>query len=249
MPTDTKKQRMELKFEVKNHHQTKSDDGEFAEFEGYASTFGNVDSMEDVIEPGAFKECISKKPRLKMLWQHNWSSPIGSFMDMKEDSHGLFVKGRINLGTEKGREAYALLKAGDLDSMSIGYFVKGYDYNRETHIRTLKEIDLFEISLVSIPANEMALVSSVKSAIDESESVLEIESILRTQGGFSRKESKALISRIKELSADTKQRDADKSADENAKESQRDAGEDVGLKSLLEGIQSLAASIQKPTNN
>jgi len=146
-----------------------TDGGKFAFFEGYASTFGNIDRVDDVIMRGAFKRCLDKGKLIKMLWQHKFDTVIGQFPKLVEDESGLFVQGRINLGTEKGREGYALLKAGDINSMSIGYMIVDAEYNRDLDVRMLKELDLFEVSLVTEPANELALVTSVKGWITPDE--------------------------------------------------------------------------------
>tara|TARA_Y100000114_G_C11628768_1_gene263377 strand:- start:242 stop:724 length:483 start_codon:yes stop_codon:yes gene_type:complete len=125
-----------------------------------------------------------------MLFQHKTDEPIGVFEDIREDEKGLFVKGRLALGTQKGRETYELLKLGALDGMSIGFRAdpkkQGYNENKRG-VRTLKEVDLMEISLVTFPMNEEALVQSVKG---NSKNIREWEDILREVGGLSRTESK-----------------------------------------------------------
>ncbi len=142
--------------------------GEDGTIEGYASTFGGEpDSYGDVIAAGAFagslEEHATKKTAPKMLWQHDMRQPIGKWTELIEDDKGLFAKGRLNLEVQQAREAYALLKEGDIDGLSIGYRVKNYSVDEETHVWTLNEIDLREVSIVSIGANENATVTSVKA--------------------------------------------------------------------------------------
>lgn len=191
-----------VKFELDTKSMsTKSEDGlNFGFFSGYASVFGNVDETDDVCVKGCFRDTIAKDGKKRpLLWQHWMNDPIGSIIDMEEDDKGLFVMGRLNLGTEKGEEAYALLKAQDIDRMSIGYSVNEMDY--EGDLRFIKSVRLWEVSLVTIPANPLATVTQVKNmdAIRAAEKLSDIDDLLRTKG-FSRKEADALISRVKKFS-------------------------------------------------
>ena len=81
-------------------------------FSGYGSIFGNEDQGNDVVQKGAFTKSLNTRPasKVKMLFQHKTDEPIGVFEDIREDEKGLFVKGRLALGTQKGRETYELLK-------------------------------------------------------------------------------------------------------------------------------------------
>lgn len=161
--------------------------GEAGEIEGYGSTFWNVDSGGDRVASGAFAASIkAKMPR--MLWQHDPDKPIGKWVSAEEDNNGLRVKGRLALGTDQGRNAYELVKEGVLDSLSIGYrTIKSFN---EGNIRVLKELDLWEVSLVTFPANDAALITSVKSEL----TARDLERMLR-QSGFSRTEAKAITAR------------------------------------------------------
>lgn len=124
-------------------------------FEGVLSTYGNIDAVGDVCERGCFDISLATKgPRRPLLWQHDQTCPIGSFEAFSDDN-ALYVKGRFNLDVEKGREGFALLKAGDIDGLSIGYVAIDYEWDREG-IRHLKQVDLLEGSLVTFPANELA---------------------------------------------------------------------------------------------
>ncbi len=152
------------------------DDGSF---EGYASTFGNVDQGYDVVMPGAFARSLKDRPafRIKMLWQHNPSEPIGAWTEAKEDDKGLFVKGALLKDVQKGAEAYTLMKAGAIDSMSIGYRTLESEYTN-AGVRQLKELGLMEISLVTFPMNEQATVTTVKNDWNERD----LENVLREAG-------------------------------------------------------------------
>lgn len=139
-------------------------------FSGYASLFGGApDAQGDVVAPGAFARTLNEHKAAGtaplLLWQHDLSSPIGVWLDLHEDSAGLAVKGQLVLAASRGREAHALLKAGALDGLSIGYRVRAFD-RRPGGGRLLKDLDLIEISLVSLPAGARARVLDVKSAAD-----------------------------------------------------------------------------------
>ena len=176
-------------------------------FTGYGSIFGNEDQGSDIMQKGAFTKSLENRPapKVKMLYQHKTDEPIGVFEDMYEDEKGLFVKGRLAMGTQKGREAYELLKMGALDGMSIGFRAdpdkQGYNENKRG-TRTLKEVDLMEISLVTFPMNERALIENVKAS---HKNIREWEKILRDAGGLSRTEAKI---GAKALSESLSQRDA-----------------------------------------
>lgn len=141
---------------------------------GYASTFENMDRAEDVISQGAFDKTIlafknSGRP-VRMLWQHNSSELIGGYPadKMYIDEKGLFVVGEINLQTQRGREAYALAKQGVLSDFSIGFKINDFDIEKEEDnkiVRIIKELELFEISLVGEPMNPQAMFTEVKSVV------------------------------------------------------------------------------------
>ncbi|MFP5434508.1 MAG: HK97 family phage prohead protease, partial [Alphaproteobacteria bacterium] len=158
-------------------------------FTGYGSIFGNLDSYGEVVEAGAFAKSLSRlakeKAVLPMLWQHDPSQPIGVWEDLVEDAKGLKGTGRIVLETAKGAEAYALLKAGAIRGLSIGY--REIKVEPDGNNRRLKELDLREISVVTFPANRRAQVGTVKSILDVGAlpTVREFEEFLR-DAGFSK---------------------------------------------------------------
>lgn len=139
------------------------------EFEGYGSTFGGEpDAYGDVIATGAYADSLAaykaKGTKPKLFWQHDADQPIGKYLDAREDGRGLFVRGKLNMDVQRGREAHALLKAGDIDGLSIGYRIKEYSVDTESGVWTLEKLDLVEVSIVSVGANENAVVQSVKAA-------------------------------------------------------------------------------------
>lgn len=171
-----------------------SDDGLFS---GYGSVFGVVDSYKEVVTPGAFAESLQgRMPAL--LWQHRSGEPIGVYTSVKEDNVGLYVEGKLALKTARGAEAYELLKMGALNGLSIGFITREDSYDKVSGIRTLKKVDLWEVSLVTFPANDASRVSNVKG-IEQINSLSDAEAYLRDAGGLSRREALAIVSRIKSL--------------------------------------------------
>lgn len=130
-------------------------------FEGYASVFNKVDSQGDVISPGAFKNLEASE--IKILWQHNPEYPIGRVLEIYEDKYGLCLKAQLILSVKKAAEAYDLIKTGSIKGLSIGYKIIDSEVNNQKNIRILKEIELWEISVVTYPANMHAKVYDVKN--------------------------------------------------------------------------------------
>ncbi|MDR3285073.1 MAG: HK97 family phage prohead protease [Holosporales bacterium] len=132
--------------------------------EGYASVFGNVDYQQESIAKGAFRKSLEKYTSSgevpKMLWQHDQRSPIGIWDEIYEDNYGLFARGHILLDIQKGRDAYSLLKSKAVDGLSIGFQVK--QSHKESGVKVLDEVELFEISLVTFTANPAAKVTLCK---------------------------------------------------------------------------------------
>lgn len=174
-------------------------DGEAGIFEGYASVFNGVDSYGDMILPGAYANTLANRQRpIQLRWNH-FGPVIGKWMHAEEDDKGLRVRGQIVLGHSVGSDAYALMKAGAVTGLSIGYRIPSGGSEKDGRIRKLKRIDLVEISVVENPADPGAQIGDVKSALDECRSLKEIESLLRDAAGFSRADACALVSRVKAL--------------------------------------------------
>lgn len=147
-------------------------EGDDRTVEGWASTFGNEDSGRDIILPGAFTKSLSGRMP-KMLWQHDTGELIGVWDAAKETEKGLYVKGRF-ADTPRGNEAYTLAKMGALDSMSIGYSTIEATYDYDTGVRTLKELELWEVSLVTFPMNEQATITGVKAALEDIDNAVDL---------------------------------------------------------------------------
>ena len=134
-----------------------------AEISGYASLFGDVDQGGDVVEAGAYaaslKAVQAAGRSIKMLWQHDPTQPIGIWDEVREDAKGLWVKGRILSEVAKGREAAALIAAGAIDGLSIGYRTVKTTKNTKGQ-RLLSELELWEVSLVTFPMLPSARVGS-----------------------------------------------------------------------------------------
>lgn len=135
-------------------------------FAGYASVFDVVDRQKDIILRGAFQDTLAGRAgQIKLLWQHQFEEPIGVFDRIVEDEHGLYVEGRLLLDIQRAREAYSLLRAGAIEGLSIGYSPVRYSIDPETGVRLIARVELWEISLVTFPANAQAGVTQVKDMI------------------------------------------------------------------------------------
>ena len=209
------KDKMEQKFVDFSMHEIKAgkdDDGSMT-FSGYGAYFNNVDSYGDVIVPGAFKNAVAYAKRTgdypAMMIQHGAEgyTPVGVFTKMVEDEKGLYVEGKL-ADTERGREYYTLMKMEPrpaIKGMSIGYFTKKAEYPTEDNkksfpkgcYRKILDVELVEISLVTVPANKKATVTGVKSEFI----VRDAERALK-EAGYSASEAKTIISIIKSTIAD-----------------------------------------------
>lgn len=134
-------------------------------FEGYGAVFGNVDVFGEKVMPGAFVQSLVDHKRagtrVKMFWYHDPREVVGRWVDLAEDKKGLFVKGQLNLKVGRAAELHSLMKDGDVDGLSIGFrVIKGEENNG---VFELQQLDLVEISIVSLPANPRATVDEVKT--------------------------------------------------------------------------------------
>jgi HK97 family phage prohead protease len=152
---------------VKNLHlkvKSVNDDGTFT---GMGSVFGVVDSYGDIVVKGAFTKTLEEqKGKIRCLWQHDQTQPIGVFTSLIETDEGLQVEGKLTLGSTGGANAYALMQDGAVDGLSIGFQTIQDSFDQQTGIRYIKEVKLWEVSVVTFPANEEATITSVKSAFD-----------------------------------------------------------------------------------
>lgn len=144
--------------------------------EGFASTYGGPpDRHSEVVLPGAFDSALSRASIGElpvMLWAHKQEEPIGRWTSLRDAEKGLYVEGMLNLRTERGREAYEHIRAGDTGGLSIGFTVPdgGREYVGDG-VFHLKAIELLEISVVAIPANPSARIQGLKSLNSKSEAI------------------------------------------------------------------------------
>ena len=189
------------------------DEEEQGVFEGYASVFNKADLGNDVVKYGAFRKSLRRKGAkgVKLLYQHKSDMPIGVFDEIKEDEHGLKVKGRLALKTQAGRDAFEFMKMGALDGLSIGFKPnpKATYFDKRTKKRVLEEVELMEISLVTFPMNPQARIRDVKSI--EEISIREWETGLREAFALSRSESKVAAKAVHQVFSN--QREADENAE------------------------------------
>lgn len=161
---------------------------------GYGSVFGAVDSYGEMTVAGCFKKSLARwrkeKRPIKMLWNHSSLEPIGGWYEFEEDEKGLALVGRLNLEVARARETYSLIKAREIDGLSIGYFevkVDPFDWDSDEP-RKLYELDLREVSPVTFPALREAQLDPVKAKRMRGEllSIREFESALREKFGWAR---------------------------------------------------------------
>lgn len=173
-----------------------ADDGTF---EGYASVFGVLEtSYGTQFAPGAFSASLAASKSAgtmpKMLWQHDWTQPIGVYTEMSEDKRGLLVQGQLILSVPQAKAAYDLLKARAIDGLSVGFVINSYEYDATDDVMTITEADLWEVSIVTFAANPEARVGNVRNA-ENIRTERDFERFLREEGGFSNNRAKAIASR------------------------------------------------------
>lgn len=184
---------------------TKSVKGQsYGYIKGYASTFGNIDRGKEIVVRGAFTKTLEDYRQqgklIPMCFQHSMMDMIGGFdpSKMHEDDKGLYVEGEINLDVERGKEVYALVKQGVIDSMSIGYTTEEDEIENVGNelVRKLRELKLWEISTVGVPMNPQARITDVKAdKQEESVKINEFIGIISNRN-MPLNEKKALVSQI-----------------------------------------------------
>ena len=171
------------------------------EFEGHGSVFKNVDLGGDIVAPGAFKRSLAQHRKSgglpQMFWMHDPSRVPGKWLDMHEDARGLHVRG-VLADTPLGNEVHTLLKMDAVRGLSIGYRTLDQDWTDDGS-RVIKEAELWEVSVVSLPMNPLAQVAMVKSQLSAAgeyvPSPREFERILRDVG-CSRTVAKTILSKL-----------------------------------------------------
>jgi hypothetical protein len=186
MPPELKFTRLDLK--------QVEPDGTFA---GYASLFGVEDTGSDVVLPGAFRDSLARRGArgIKMLFQHRPEEPIGVWEQLKEDARGLYAKGRLMLDVARAREVLALMRAGALDGLSIGFRAVTAKRDPATGVRRLARIDLWEISVVTFPMLADARVAHAKARpfANGAPTEREFERWLTQDAGLSRSQARAVL--------------------------------------------------------
>jgi HK97 family phage prohead protease len=114
----------------KSKIELKNEDSDTGKFSGYASVFNHVDLHDDIILPGAFKECL-EADEVKLLWQHDQAEPIGKITKLTEDNKGLFMEASLLMDLHRAKEAYSLLKNKIIKGLSIGFAIKESYYDRD----------------------------------------------------------------------------------------------------------------------
>lgn len=174
------------------------------EFEGRGSVFRNVDLGGDIVAPGAFRKTLAEHQKAgtlpQMFWMHDPSRVPGKWLDMRETDEGLHVKG-VLADTDLGNEIHVLLKMSAVRGLSIGYRPTDVDYNKDGD-RILKSIELWEVSVVSLPMNPLAQVQHVKSRLsvygEYVPTTREMESILRDVG-CSKSVARRIVALLRDL--------------------------------------------------
>lgn len=172
------------------HLDTVAEDGEFS---GHASLFGVKDLAGDVVERGAFAGSLNRRgvSGIRMLYQHDPNEVIGHWLDLREDHKGLYVRGRLANGVARAREVLALMRAGALDGLSIGFKTVKARKDASGGLRHIIEADLWEVSVVTFPMLPAARVAQVK----QMPTVREFEHWLRRDAGLSRSAARGIIAR------------------------------------------------------
>jgi len=182
----------DLKFEQKA-------DNEPLEFEGYASVWGRIDSYGDTVIKGAFLESL-KTRRPMMLFGHNPGRVPGKWLTYAEDDKGLKVRGALTPGNTEARDHGANLKFGALNGLSIGGYSVDWEPQKDGG-RIIRSFDLYEISIVSMPAEQEARVdtASVKQMLDECTKLSDFEAFLREAAGLSKSAASSMVSRFSRI--------------------------------------------------
>ena len=190
--------------------------------QGYASGFDGVDCYNDSIERTAYDYVVKaitdgKLPMPKMFFNHaQWCVPIGNWLELTVDNHGLHVKGQINRAISQGEEVYQALKFGSIDGLSVCIMMEEEDIEvDEQKINHIKNVrDLTEISICTFPADKNATIYDVKSELSGYNSIKDVERLLRDVGNFSKSDSVAIIGAIKSFTKNQIQSDSEVSKSE-----------------------------------
>lgn len=177
-------------------------------FSGYGSVFGNVDSKNDIIMPGAYAEILKAADGVPLYVNHGWlrdALPVGKWSGLKEDERGLFGEASLVMQMPSAVDAYWGMKSGLVTGLSVAILPDHKATERRPDgVRVIHRIKaLKEISIVTEPANEAARVTDVKAAeeVGQIETVRDFERLLRDVGAFDQATAKQLVAKAKELFA------------------------------------------------
>lgn len=164
---------------------------------GYGSVFGNVDSDGDVMVKGCYKKTLSEnKERMKFLWQHNMQQPLGKFSEMEEDDYGLKFEAKIS-NTQLGEDAKQLISDGVLDEFSVGFLPIKYETIKNDKGDfvgyEMKEVKLFEISLVTFAANDQARLEEYKSEFSHEDMIAKFDAIIKLNNHIKSDEARLVM--------------------------------------------------------
>jgi len=200
--------RLKARFEVR----AVSDEGRFS---GWASTFNTVDTYETAMAPGCFARTIAEhKERGSMpalLWQHYWDDIPGRILSLEEKDQGLWLDGALELRTQRGRETHALIEPAPtpaLNGLSIGFSVPQGGYELRGGVIVFTDVDLWEVSFATFPANDEARIETVRTA-GEIATIRDLERALRESGQYSREDAKRICANFASKTTPPTQRDAD----------------------------------------
>lgn len=164
---------------------TKALEGEY-EFEGYLAVFNNKDQGGDIVMPESFNKTLKKRPfnKVRGLWNHQKLEPIHKYLGLGPDSRGLEFKARLTKGVQRAEEARLLLLDDAIEGNSFGYDIapNGSEWDEKTRTRTLKDIILYEGSIVTFPMNERALTTRIKDVAGSDNPRAALEDMLQERG-------------------------------------------------------------------
>lgn len=166
--------------ETKNSGSVKSVDTKSRIVSGYLSSFGNLDSDNDIIVKGAFQKSINERfNNIFFLYQHDWSKPLGKFKKLEEDEKGLYFEAEI-VETSYGLDQLKLYESGLVNEHSIGYQVIKDEWDKNTGIRTIKELKLYEGSAVTLGANSQTPFTGFKSQTQQKDVISKIVQLMKS---------------------------------------------------------------------
>lgn len=176
------------------------DDGSM-EFTCYGNVKGNIDHARDMTMPGAYTKSIhnhkTNGTMPLMLWGHDSRQPpVGAWIDMKEDDHGLWMKGQF-ADTPRGHELYKLAKMGAVNAFSIGYIEVNSKWNTAGGYNELHEVDIKETSIVNFACNEASVLTGIKSKLEEGDlpTPRELQALLRDFAGLSKRQAERIANK------------------------------------------------------